>query len=136
MAPAVGDVAHGSVNTRPGAERARTAHRQKKEPWPLTPIVSPGFCVMNFCFLFFSEALKKKRHGLSGCKKKVPPNLELWVSIFFYSRESERERTTFERFLFDILWQGENMTRAKNCHHTTLHSVLSNKYNTHSKDSR
>ena len=32
MALAVGGVAHGSVNTRPRAERARTAHRQKKEP--------------------------------------------------------------------------------------------------------
>jgi hypothetical protein len=32
MAPAVGGVAHGSVNTHPRAERARTAHRQKKEP--------------------------------------------------------------------------------------------------------
>jgi hypothetical protein len=32
MAPAVRGVAHGSVNTRPRAERARTAHRQKKEP--------------------------------------------------------------------------------------------------------
>ena len=30
--PAVGGIAHGSVNTRPRAERARTAHRQKKEP--------------------------------------------------------------------------------------------------------
>jgi hypothetical protein len=34
MAPVVGDVAHGSVNTRPRAERAWMAHRhrQKKEP--------------------------------------------------------------------------------------------------------
>jgi hypothetical protein len=27
-----GGIAHGSVNTLPRAERARTAHRQKKEP--------------------------------------------------------------------------------------------------------
>jgi hypothetical protein len=32
MAPAVGGITHGSVNTRPRAERVRTAHRQKKEP--------------------------------------------------------------------------------------------------------
>ena len=32
MALAVGGVAHGPVNARPRAERARTAHRQKKEP--------------------------------------------------------------------------------------------------------
>ena len=38
MAPAVGGVAHGSFNALTLAERARTAHRQKKEPWPLTPI--------------------------------------------------------------------------------------------------
>ncbi len=30
MAPAVGGVAHGSVNALALAERARTAHRQKK----------------------------------------------------------------------------------------------------------
>jgi hypothetical protein len=57
MVPAVGGVAHGSVNALALAERARMAHRQKKEPWPLTPIVSPGFFVMNFCFLFFSPRL-------------------------------------------------------------------------------
>ncbi len=64
MAPAVGSVAHGFVNAFSLAERARTAHRQKKEPWPLTPIVSPGFRVTNFCFLFFvflTEALKKNK---------------------------------------------------------------------------
>ena len=32
MAPAVGGVAHGPVNACPRAERAQTAHRQKKEP--------------------------------------------------------------------------------------------------------
>ena len=32
MAPAVEDVAHGSVNMRLRAEQARTAHRQKKKP--------------------------------------------------------------------------------------------------------
>ena len=32
MVPAVGGVAHGPVNARPRAERAQTAHRQKKEP--------------------------------------------------------------------------------------------------------
>jgi hypothetical protein len=52
MAPAVGGVAHGSVNVRALAEWARTAPRQKKAPWPLTPIVSPGFRVTNFRFLF------------------------------------------------------------------------------------
>jgi hypothetical protein len=77
MLPAVGGVAHGSVNMRPRAERARTAHRQKKEPYPLTPIVSPGFRVTNFCFfVFLVEALKnnmvcpvaKKRSGqIANC---------------------------------------------------------------------
>ncbi len=57
MAPGVGGVAHGSVNALTLAERARTAHRQKKEPWPLTPIVSSGFCVTNFSFLFFLPRL-------------------------------------------------------------------------------
>jgi hypothetical protein len=32
IAPAVGGVSHGSVNKHPRAERAQTAHRQKKEP--------------------------------------------------------------------------------------------------------
>jgi len=32
MAPAVGGVAYSSVNTRPREERARMAHKQKKEP--------------------------------------------------------------------------------------------------------
>ncbi len=57
MASVVGGIAHGSVNALILAERARTAHRQKKEPWPLTPMVSPGFCVTNFCFLFFLPRL-------------------------------------------------------------------------------
>ncbi len=48
-----GGVTHDPINARHRLERARTAHRQKKEPKPLTPIVSPGFRVTNFCFLFF-----------------------------------------------------------------------------------
>ena len=31
---------------------------------------------------FFSRRGSEKKHGLSGCKKKVPPNLELWVSTY------------------------------------------------------
>jgi hypothetical protein len=59
MAPVVGvgGVTHGYVNTGPQAERVWKAHSQKKETKPLTPIVLPGFCVMNFCFLFFSPRL-------------------------------------------------------------------------------
>ena len=56
---------------------------------------------------------------LRGSEEKT--NLELWVSIFFYSRESERERTTFERFLFDIMAGREHDARQKlSPHHTTL----------------
>jgi hypothetical protein len=81
MEPFVGGVTHNPINAHHRLERAWTAYRQKKEPKPLTPIVSPGFRVTNFCFfVFLPEALKKK-HGLSGCKKKFPPNLELLVSI-------------------------------------------------------
>jgi hypothetical protein len=54
-------VTHGSVNVLTLAERARTAHGQKKEPWPLTPIVLPGFRVTNFVFVFLAEALKKNK---------------------------------------------------------------------------
>ena len=69
MEPVVGGVTHNPINVRHRLERARTAHRQKKEPKPLTPIVSPGFHVTNFCFLFFSPRFEKK-HGLSDCKKR------------------------------------------------------------------
>jgi hypothetical protein len=42
--------------------------------------ISQVLCDEFLFFVFLAEALKKK-HGLSGCKKKVPPNSELWVSI-------------------------------------------------------
>ncbi len=71
---------------------------------------------------------------LRGSEEKT--NLELCGFLFFSIRERAREREQHSKDSYLILWQGENMTRAKNCHHTTLHSVLSNKYNTHSKDSR
>ncbi len=57
MEPFVGGVTHDPINARHQLERARTAHRQKKEPKPLKPIVSPWFHVTNFCFLFFSPRL-------------------------------------------------------------------------------
>ena len=53
-------------------KRVRMAHRKKKEPKPLMPIISPGFDFLFFVFL--AEALKKKP-DLSSCKKKVPPNI-------------------------------------------------------------
>jgi hypothetical protein len=82
MAPAVRGVDHGSVNALTLVEWAQTAHRQKKEPWPLTPNVSPGRvqCDKFLCFVFLAKALKKKQ-GLSGCGKKVPPNSQTFVSI-------------------------------------------------------
>jgi len=57
MEPIVGGITYDHINARHRLERARAAHRQKKEPKPLTRIVSPGFCVTNFCFLFFSPRL-------------------------------------------------------------------------------
>ena len=81
MAPAVGGVAHGSVNTRPRAssrtgedgpqaeERAIAADAHRIAPVP---------CDEFLFFVFLAEALKKK-HGLSGCKKEVPPNLKVYV---------------------------------------------------------
>jgi len=57
MVPAVGGVAHGVVNERRRAERARMAHRRKNIPWPLTPIVSPRFRVTKKGFSFFSPRL-------------------------------------------------------------------------------
>jgi len=53
----VGGVTHDPINAHHRLERARMAHRQKKEPKPLTPIVSSGFRVTNFCALFFSPRL-------------------------------------------------------------------------------
>jgi hypothetical protein len=50
MEPVVGGVTHDTINARHRLERARTAHRQKKEPKPLTPIVT---------LVFLAEALKK-----------------------------------------------------------------------------
>ena len=61
MAPVVGGVAHGSVNALALEEWARTAHRQKKEPWPLTPIVARVLCDEFLFFVFLAEALKKNR---------------------------------------------------------------------------
>jgi hypothetical protein len=81
MEPVVGGVTHDTINARNRLERARTADRQKKEPKPLTPIILPGFRVTNFCFFCFSRRGSEKKHGLSGCKKKVPPNSIVWVSI-------------------------------------------------------
>jgi hypothetical protein len=57
MEPFVGGVTHDPINARHRLEWARMAHRQKKEPKPLTPIISPRFRVTNFCFLFFSPRL-------------------------------------------------------------------------------
>jgi hypothetical protein len=57
MEPVVGGVTHDPINARHRLERARTAHRQKKEPKPLTPIGSPWFRVTIFFFL--AKALKK-----------------------------------------------------------------------------
>jgi hypothetical protein len=44
----IGGVTHDSINARHRLERARAAHRQKKEPKPLKPIGSPWFRVTNF----------------------------------------------------------------------------------------
>ena len=57
MEPFVGGVTHDPINARHRLEWAWMAHRQKKEPKPLTPIVSPGFRVTNCCSLFFSPRL-------------------------------------------------------------------------------
>jgi hypothetical protein len=81
MEPVVGGVTHVPINARHRLELVRTTHRQKKEPKPLTPMVSPGFRVTNFCFFCFSRRGSEKKHGLSGCKKKVPSNNKVWVSI-------------------------------------------------------
>ena len=60
MEPFVGSVTHDPINVRHRLEWARMAHRQKKEPKPLKPIVLPWFRVTNFCFfVFLAEALKK-----------------------------------------------------------------------------
>ena len=42
MEPVVGGVTHVPIKLRHRLERARTAHRQKKEPKPLTPSDRPG----------------------------------------------------------------------------------------------
>ncbi len=60
MEPFVGGITHDPINARHWLEWAWTAHIQKKEPRPLTPIVLPRFHVTNFCFLFFSPMLWKK----------------------------------------------------------------------------
>ena len=83
MEPFVGSVTHDPINVRHRLEWARMAHRQKKEPKPLKPIVLPWFRVTNFCFFVFLAEALKKNNGLSSCKKKVPPNLEVYVSILF-----------------------------------------------------
>ena len=59
--PFVGGVTHDHINVHHRLERARTGHRQKKEPKPLTPIVLPQFRVTNFCVLFFSQSLEKNK---------------------------------------------------------------------------
>jgi hypothetical protein len=59
MAPAVGGVAHGSVNARPRAEWARTAHRQKKEPSADAHRIARVPCDEFLFFVFLAEALKK-----------------------------------------------------------------------------
>jgi len=69
MAPAVGGVAHDSVNTHPRAERARTAHRQKKEPQPLTSSYRPGSVWRIFVFCF-SRRGSEKKHVCPVVKKR------------------------------------------------------------------
>ena len=58
MEPVIGGVTHDPINARHRLERARTAHRQKKEPKPLTPIVSRVPCDEFLFFVFLAEALK------------------------------------------------------------------------------
>jgi hypothetical protein len=80
MEPVVGGDTHDPINTRHRLERARTAHRQKKEPKSLTPIVSRVPCDEFLFFVFLAEALKK--HTVCPVvKKKVPPNSKVWVSM-------------------------------------------------------
>jgi hypothetical protein len=70
MEPVIGGVTYDPINARHQLERAQMAHRQKKEPKLLTPIVSPRVPCDGFLFfVFLAEALKKK-HGLSSCKKR------------------------------------------------------------------
>ncbi len=41
----------------------------------------------------FSRRGSEKKHGLSGCKKKVPPNSKMWVSIrtvLYYDPEPQK----------------------------------------------
>ena len=63
----------------PRAERAQTAHRQKKEAADAHRIARVP--CDEFLFFWFSCRGSEKKHGLSSCKKKVPPNSELWISI-------------------------------------------------------